>query len=492
MTDDHLFSEFEPIDYQTWYDTTVKSLKGKDFETLLMETYEGITLQPMYRREDTADINHQYSAPGDKPYGRGIDADKRGWWIAADLPYRDAAQFNQALQYDMARGQTAVFLDTTRTNASGDNFLVALKGVDTRTTPVLLKSADTGIGAMAVMNMLLEHAYEHCNKQESGLTGYINNDLLALLATTGGLPISIEEALRLSAKPVNWVDEIHPDLKVLMVDTAPYHHAGANAVQELAFALATGAEYIRATLTYEKFVDIDIVASAMGFNFVIGTQFFMEVAKLRAARLLWTQVIAAFGGDENSQKMTIHAQTSRYNKTVADAHTNILRTTLETLAAGVGGAQSLVVSAFDSAYQQPDAFSRRVARNQQLILQQEVNLTKLVDPMGGAWFGETLTDELAKRAWALFQQIEAQGGMVAALQNGFIQQQCAETAAKRLDNMKSGKDVLVGATKYQDETANIPTVSQPPHASVHDYPRIRVSALDIHTLEARFNELVDK
>ena len=472
MSDEKLFSEFDPTSYEQWYETTVKSLRGKDFDTLLTETIEGITLNPLYRKEDAAAITHQHSLPGEAPFVRGVHPENKPWWVAGYLPYRDPKQFNQTLKHDMARGQTAVFLDTTLTQIdSTDDLATALDGIDTQQTPVFIKTDVSGLTHLKSLNIA---------------QGYINCDVLAILAETGKLSVTIDQAYDELATLLRRVSE-NSALDVLMVDTLPYHHAGANAVQELAFTLATGVETIRAM--QEHGFDINTIAGNMCFNFAIGTQFFMEIAKLRAARLLWQQVVAAFGGDEDTQKMTIHAQTSGYDKTLSDAHNNIIRTTIEAFAAGVGGVQSLVVSSFDSLYQQPDDFSRRVARNQQLILQDEVHLSQVIDPVGGSWYAEVLTNELAKLAWTLFQQIEAQGGMFAALQAGFPQQLCSETAEKRLENLQNGQNVLVGTTKFVNEDETLPQIKTS-FENESDQPTIvEVEALKTGRLEEKLTTI---
>lgn len=214
-----------------------------------------------------------------------------------------------------------------------------------------------------------------------------------------------------------WAATHAPDLRTIQVELHPYHNGGASAVQDLAFALATGVEYLRAMQA--RGLDVDTVAPRMQFAFSLGSPFFIEIARLRAARMLWARVVAAFGGNARSQKLRLHGRTSAWTKTRADAYNNMLRATAEAFAGVMGGCDSLHVSPFDEAIGLPDEFSRRIARNVQIILQQECNFYRLVDPAGGSAAVETLTDEIAREAWALFQRIEAQGGMAAALAAGF-------------------------------------------------------------------------
>jgi methylmalonyl-CoA mutase len=248
------------------------------------------------------------------------------------------------------------------------------------------------------------------------------------------------------AQMTAWAEQEAPALQTIAAQSYPYHNSGGNAIQELAFVLTTGVEYLRAM--QERGLDIESVAPRMGFGFAVGTQFFMEIAKLRAARILWAQVVEAFGGSAEAQKMHLHIRTSAWNKTVYDPYVNMLRTTVEAFAGSMGGCNSMHVAPFDEIMRQPDEFSRRIARNTQLILQQECNFNRLIDPAGGSWYVESLTDQLARAAWGLFQEVEKQGGMLKALQAGFPQSQVAEVAKKRADALASRKDVLLGTNMY--------------------------------------------
>ena len=243
-----------------------------------------------------------------------------------------------------------------------------------------------------------------------------------------------------------WAEVNAPALHTISVQAERFQDAGADAVTELAVALATGVAYLRAMLA--RGLTVDSAAARMTFGFGLGSNFFMEVAKLRAARLLWSQVVAAFGGSAEAQRMTIHGRTAEWNKTIYDPYVNMLRVTTEAFAGAIGGVQSMHVTPFDGAQRQADEFSRRIARNTQLILQDECNLARLIDPSGGSWYVEALTDELAQAAWQRFQSIEAAGGMGAVLADGSLQEQIAATAQARVANLNRRKDVLVGTNMY--------------------------------------------
>jgi methylmalonyl-CoA mutase len=345
------FDEFDIPTYEEWYETAVKSLKGAAFEKkLITRTYEDIDLHPLYRQEDAADIAHQHTLPGHPPYVRGIQAEgylQKGWDVAQEIQASTPAAFNAALLYDMARGQTAVNLVLDQPSHTGydpdqseqvgrdgvsiatsDDLAHALYGVDLSTTPIFVR-----VGASGLPFLSLLVAVQKGDVQT--LSGCIESDPLGEIIQYETLPLTLEQAYDELAKLTIWAAENAPNLDTVAVHSMPYHNAGASAVQELAFALSTGVEYLRAMI--ERGIEINTAAGKMRFMFAVGANFFMEVAKLRAARLLWSQIVAAFGGDEDAQKMKQHARTATYNKPFYDPYVNMLRTTIEGMAGAVGG-----------------------------------------------------------------------------------------------------------------------------------------------------------
>ena len=234
------------------------------------------------------------------------------------------------------------------------------------------------------------------------------------------------------------------------VSTRPYHNAGGNAVQELAFALATGVEYLRQA--EKRGVGVDVLAPKMVFGFAMGSDFFMGIAKLRAARLLWSRVVAASGGNADAQKMRIYASTGLWNKTKLDPYVNMLRNTTEAFSAVVGGADNIYVAPFDEVVRKPDEFSQRIARNTQIILAEECHFDHVVDPAGGSYYVETLTAQVANAAWAIFQQIEKAGGMAKAIEAGIPQQQVKAVAAKKAEAIAQRRLSLIGTNVYANAT----------------------------------------
>ncbi len=471
------FDEFDLPTADEWQAAAVASLAGKPFDKLTARSYEGIAIRPLYHREDVASLDAARTLPNEMPYLRGRGGlDDMPWSIAQELPGGSPATANRAMRADQFMDSIHLPLDTpTCAGIDPDRAepaLVGFGGVSMATvddvaelltvpewgllipgTAMLMRRLAIHCGASALPLLSLLAAQQQRGGGSLGfLNGHVAADPIGVLAQKGSLAISLEQAYDEMAALAYWAAIKLPTLATVLVDTAPYHDAGANAVQELAFGLATGVAYLRAMI--ERNIDINIAAAKIQFDFAIGGQFFMEIAKLRAARLLWAQVVTTFGGDDYFAALHIHARTARRNKSAVDPHINILRATTEALAAVIGGVESICVAPFDEPVGPPDDFSRRIARNVQVILQEEANLvsrmtlTQLMDAAGGSYAVETLTNELAQAAWAQFQAIEAQGGMVAALASGSVQSSIAAVAEQRAAALAKRRDVLVGVNQF--------------------------------------------
>ncbi|MCG3210971.1 MAG: Methylmalonyl-CoA mutase [Anaerolineae bacterium] len=480
-----LLEEFTPPTLEEWQAEAERSLKGRPLEKLITKTYEGIDVQPMYRRADAADLPYLNSLPGFAPYLRGSAAagyTTAPWLISQEIPYSTAADFNSALRYDMERGQTAVHLPLDQASQLGhdpdealpgsvgadgvsiatvDDLAAALEGIDLEQTPLFFGATSAAVPTAALLFALVKRQ----GRDTANLRGSLEMDPLGTLARTGQLPRSVAGAYNVMAHLLRWSLLNAPHFLVVTVHGQPYADAGASAVQELAFVLATATEYLRQMI--ERGLSVNDVAPRLRFSLSVGGNYFMEVAKLRAARLVWAKVVKAFGGSDDAQKLTLHARTAAGNKTVYDPWVNMLRVTTEAFAGAVAGVDSLHTGHFDEAIGQPDEFSRRIARNTQIILQNEAHLSKVVDPAGGAYTVEKLTDDVARRAWTLFQQVEQQGGMAAALSAGFPQGQVAQVAAARTKNLATRKDVLVGTNRYPNLIETVPPARHPDHAALH-------------------------
>lgn len=488
-----LFDEFALPTADEWQSAAVASLGNQPFEKLVSPSYEGIPIRPLYSRENTAGLQFTGTLPDRPPYVRGRHAIRKvvhGWTTAQAYGSGRPADFNRALlATERDGGPLTVRLDSpTRAGLDPDVAApgevgrdgLSLATVDDalnafRDYLVLGPIIHCGASALPLVALLVSYFQHEPNLSTTDyppspitgsplifLDGCVAADPLGTLAEEGALPLPLDEAYDQMAQLARWAKFNTMGVATAAVRTDIYHDAGANAVQELAFGLATGVAYLRAQ--FARVGAIDIAAKSIQFHFAIGGRFFMEVAKLRAARLLWSQVVEAFGGDEESAELTIHARTARRNKTAIDPHVNMLRATTEALAAAVGGADTLCVAPFDEPLGAPDDFSRRIARNVQIILQEEAHLTNLIDPAGGSYAVEALTDELAHAAWALFQEIERRGGMLATLESGFVQSSIAEVAARRATALAKRRDVLVGVNQF----ANPAEKPSPPPSPADD------------------------
>lgn len=480
-----LLSEFSGTSDEAWLAAAGKLLKGKPFDKVLRtSTYEGITLEPQYRKKVWDKVSHIDELPGEGSYVRGTRAEgyqKESWKIAQEIRLPLAEEFNAALLTSLKRGQDAVNLvideagrsgndpDEAKSGTIGKNgtSISCLSDLEKAFANVKLDYVDVYIQAG---NSGLEYAMllaAYCEKHEidaAKLNGCVGADPLGQLAELGSINCSLTEAYGKMTGLIIWAKETKAKLRTIEINTLPYHNAGASAVEELAFALATGAEYIR---NLHKFgLEIDEIAPRIQFSLALGGNLFMEIAKLRAARILWSQLVKCFGGSDKSAGMKIHGRTGIYNKTFSDPYVNMLRTTTEAFAGVIGGVDSMHIGEFDEVIRQSDEFSRRIARNQQIILSEESHLGYVIDPAGGSWYIEELTQMLAEKAWSSFQLLEAEGAFSELLLNGKVKDILEKIAKMRSDNLAIRKNVLVGINMY----ANL--LETPLEERKVDYPGI--------------------
>lgn len=486
MTDRTLLAEFEPTTPEQWREAAEALLKGAPFDKIMLtKTAEGITLQPIYRQPDPADLPHLDHMPGDGSLVRGTHAagyHAHSWAVAQELVSPLYDEFNAALKNDLRSGQTAVHLlfdKATRLGLDPDEATIgdvgrggvsiasvlglakSLRDVDWQKYPIYLQAGTSGLAITAMLAGLARQQGIALDQ----IRGAVDYNPLGCLAKNGSLPVSLSGAFNEMARLTRWAVKNMPNFRTIGVNTSVYHEGGANARQELAAGLATGVVYLKEMI--ERGLAVDDLAPRMRFTFQLGPKFFMEIAKFRAARMLWAQVIKAFGGNEESQKMTIHARTGTFNKTIYDPYVNMLRAATEAFSGVMGSVDSLHVGPFDDAYRLADDFSRRIARNTQIILKEECHFDQVIDPAGGSWFVESLTDELAQSAWKLFQDIEAKGGMTAMLMSGEWQDMIAATAAERLSKLANRSDILVGINQYANPLEKKLEARRVDYASVH-------------------------
>ena len=475
-----LFAEFEAATQEQWLDAARASWRGRQLEELVARSYEGIDIHPL--TVAGAESAHAQSLPGQYPFVRGTQAAgyrNAPWLIAQEIDIADAREFNLALLDAIANGQSAIMLGNSLQLRAPADLRRALADVDLARFPIIAQSSQSLERASALYD-LLRAAFDA--DTVSRLRGCIGGDPLGDLARNGAMPADAFD--RLSAH-VDDAAAHSEQLGGIAVDSVVYHDAGANAVQELAVALATGVAYFRALSTRGH--AIDGLGRRTQVFLSIGEDFFLEIAKFRAIKLIWAQMTRAFGIEGSGQKIVLHARSGRRNKTRRDPHVNLLRLTAEALAAAFGGVESICIAPFDQALGASGAFSRRLSRNLQLILQEELQLTQLIDPAGGAWHIDGLTDQLARKAWAQFQAIEARGGMLACLQSGYMQAEIEAIADKRRRDLAAGESILVGGNKYVEpgEVLPLPAPSSAGVAAAGD-GAIKVKALEAIRLAEPF------
>ena len=472
-----LLSEFAAPTLEDWQAQVVRLLKGRSFEKVMLTTTpEEITLRPLYTSASTAALRHLRSAPGEFPYLRGIHAPDAAapWEIAQEIYGPTPEEFGAALSEALTGGQTAIHLRVDRATARGadpdsadpdeigraglsladlTDLARALAGADLTRQPIYLQAGPATLPVAALLVALLRSRAG----DSGGLRGSLGYDPLAHWVVRGRLPAPLDALYDEAALLTRWARDAAPALKTLVASGVAYHEAGANAVQELACAFGSAIGTLRACET--RGIAPQEAALGLACEFAIGPRFFVEISKLRAARLIWARIVHAFGGSAAAARLTIHARTARYGKTIFDPYVNILRATTEAFAAIAGGCQSLDVGPFDELGGPPSARALRLARNTQLILREESHLDQVIDPGGGAHLIEMLTAELAEKAWALFQEIEAEGGLAAALGAGSIQARVRTVAQRRAAATARRRVRLVGTNIYPhaDERISAPT-----------------------------------
>ncbi len=431
-----------------WKRTVEAELKGVSFEKkLVTRTFEGVAIQPLYTRVDLGGLAALNPRPGEAPFLRGVRPfgyKNNSWLVAQEISAATPMEFNAALSADLMHGQDCVVMDAEKISVdSVQKLSSALAGVELTAVPVCLRA---GVDATSVAIRFLELAGSR-GVTTGRLAGAVTADPLAVWARAGGLPTSLDSLYDALASWTRRSAEDAPRLKTIGVDSAIWGDAGATAVHELAFSLAAAAEYLRA-LAFRK-VSPEVAGVRMQFRFAIGPQFFPETAKFRAFRPLWTRVLSAFGvSPQLATSASVNAVTGGWNKTRLDRHVNMLRVTTEALSAVLGGVDALHIAPFDELSGRTDDFSRRIARNVHTLIAEEFSFTQTADAAGGSWYVEKLTDEFARKAWELFQDIEGRGGFAAALRAGYPQQLVAKAAAEKADAIAKRRLGLIGTNLF--------------------------------------------
>jgi len=483
-------------DIKKWEELAVKELRGKTPESLNWKTPEGIPVKPLYTAADLKGLQHLNSLPGLEPYVRGPRATMyagRPWTIRQYAGFSTAKESNDFYRRCLAAGQKGLSVafdlathrgyDSDHPRVSGDigKAGVAVDSVedmkilfdriplDQMTVSMTMNGAVLPILAGYIV------AAEEQGVSQDKLAGTIQNDILKEYLTRNTYIYPPEPSMRIVSDIIGYCSTHMPKYNTISISGYHMMEAGADSVLQAAFTLADGMEYVRAAL--KAGLDIDTFAPRLSFFFGIGMNFFMEIAMLRAARFLWHKLISQFHPkNPNSSMLRTHCQTSGWSLTAQDPYNNIIRTTLECLSAALGGTQSLHTNSFDEAVGLPTDFSARIARNTQLIVQEESQVCHVVDPLAGSYYVESLTDGIIREAGKIIDEIEELGGMAKAIETGMPKMRIEEAAARRQARIDQGKDVIVGVNKYQmQEDVNLEILEVP--ASVRDEQIERLKAL---------------
>jgi len=455
----NLLADFPPVSTQEWMDKITADLKGADFEKkLVWKTNEGFKVMPFYRAEDIQNYKTTEALPGKFPYVRGTKSDN-DWYVRQNIEVKDAKSANKKALDLLNRGVNSLGFTVNKENLSADFIANLLNGIAANCVELNFKTCSKK--TVDLVNLLIDYfSAKGYNAPE--LQGSVNFDPINSMLLRGKKFSKEEIAVMLEAAALAAAKL--PFYRVVNVNALSLSNAGAYAAQELGYALAWGNQYL--SMMVDKGVDTQLAAKKIKFNFGIGSNYFMEIAKFRAAKWLWALIVEAYkpvcrrtdcpetreGICYCSMKMRIHAETTSFNKTIFDSNVNMLRTQTEAMSASLGGVNSLTVLPFDAVYKKPDEFSERIARNQQLLLKEESNFDKVTDPAAGSYYIEKLTNEIAAQAWSLFLEIEDAGGFLAVVESGRIQQTIKDTAAARLKNVSSRREVLLGTNQFPNFT----------------------------------------
>ncbi len=481
-----LKTDFAIPTFEDWKKQVEKDLKGESFDKkLITKTYEEINLQPIYTSNDIKDLPQIDNFPGFQNYLRGNSASGfigREWEIAQEYNQALPEDLNENLRSDLNRGlnsinivldhPTMLGLDADQSNA-GEVGKEGLSISGVRKMQVLFKDIDLtnqpiniSCGFSALPITLLFTAYAHETRTTlMNIKGSITSDPYDYLLAKGDLPNSLKQIFNEIKLSTELMIKSNSPLKTIGVSGLNFNNTGANAVQELAFTLATAVEYLNEIIS--RGLKADDVAKRIKFTFGIGSFYFMEVSKLRAARLLWSKILEAYEVNSENRKMFIHGKTSQFNQTYFDPFVNSLRTTTEAFSAIVGGVDSLQTNAYDEMFNESDDFSRRLARNTQIILKEESHLDQVIDPAGGSFFVEKLTDDIANAAWKLFQSIEENGGMLKAIQSGYILEEINKVAEAKKKDFAKRKSVLVGTNMYANPKEEMMEIKKKDYEAIY-------------------------
>ncbi|WP_165763780.1 methylmalonyl-CoA mutase family protein [Halalkalibacter urbisdiaboli] len=439
------FCEFPVPTFEEWQQEALKSLDGNSIETLLTKKAGGLVIQPLYQKR-FQQLNEQI--PGVYPFLRGTDSRRNQWLISQKLSANSANKINKLAKKSFGKGQDVYHIDPLKKNVINHirDVRELFRDIPLTAKPIHFNTREKFLPILAAMMSVAKERGESI----SALKGIVAQDPLQQLVEIGVVDRSFPMLYDEMAKGVKWALEQIPQVKTVLVHSHIYHNGGASPVDEIAFSLATGVEYVAELI--KRGVTATDAGRSIVFSIPVGTDFFAEIAKFRSVRVLWAAIMKEFGATEEGQKIFIHAEASSFTQMMSDPYLNILRGTTEAFAALLGGSNSIHIEPFDKKVKKKTNFSQRIARNTLLILREEAQFGHVVDPIGGAWFVERLTEDMARAAWRRFQSIEKEGGMSTALKKGIPQAWVDEEWKKKQADIEHLRQIIIGTNRYVTET----------------------------------------
>ena len=489
--------EFKASNLEAWAKAAAKSAPGGSVDALNWITPDGIAVKPLYTAEDTANLAYTNTLPGFEPYLRGPQATMyavRPWTIRQYAGFSTAEESNNFYRKALAAGGQGVSVafdlathrgyDSDHPRVTGDvgKAGVAIDSVEDMKIlfdqiPLDKVSVSMTMNG-AVLPVLAGYvvAAEEQGVSQEQLSGTIQNDILKEFMVRNTYIYPPAPSMRIIGDIIEYTAQNMPKFNSISISGYHMQEAGANQALELAFTLADGKEYVKTAIA--KGMDVDAFAGRLSFFWAIGMNFYLEVAKMRAARLLWCRIMKGFDAkNPKSLMLRTHCQTSGWSLTEQDPYNNVVRTTIEAMAAVFGGTQSLHTNSFDEAIALPTEFSSRIARNTQLIIQEETHITNVIDPWAGSYMMEKLTQDMADAAWAIIEEVEAMGGMVKAVDSGWAKLKIEAAAADKQARIDSGQDVIVGVNKYKLKTEDVIEARDIDNVAVRDSQIARLNAI---------------
>lgn len=442
MNNEKLFQQFPEVSTQEWEAVIMKDLKGADYnKKLVWHTDEGFDVRPYYRAEDLLNISYLDSLPNEFPYTRGYKTEGNNWEIVQEITEKDPTKANEMALKAITKGANLIAFNSADITTA-DQLELLLQNIDLEKNGVQFNHSKSYV---PLVKLFVDYINRNGYNNEQ-IIGAINFDAIVFALKQGKFYHSKAQDLDQLIELINITKELKK-FRVINVNGLALHNAGATIVQELGYSLGIASEYI-AYLT-EKGIPIHNIARKMQFTLSVGTNYFMEIAKIRAIRLLWSTIVNQYNPEcECAYELKVNTVASSWNKTLYDPYVNILRSTTEGMAAAIGGADSIALKPFDMVYKQEDEFSARINRNIQIILKEESYFDKVVDPSAGSYYIENLTNSIAEHSWKLFQHVEKEGGMLKLVENGEVKADILTSCNKRNMDIATRKYILLGTNQY--------------------------------------------